>query len=622
MLLNNCTATTSTKNISSNSLDNPFINKGFSLIYNDKFYYDKVISKKIDERSLIIFQKNLKKNTIVKITNILNNKSIIGTVGSNADYPLFNNAVLSLRIADEIGLNENEPYVEILEVLEDAIFVAKRAKTFEEEKKVADKAPVNNINISDLNTKQTNTKNELNKNFSYEIKIADFYFNDTASLLINRIVKETLIKDAKIKKINEKKYRVYAGPFNNINSLQKSFNDISILEFENIEIIKKMIKLRLITLLLTLLLTANANAAFDVKARTAILQDYLSGEILFEKDADKSIYPASMTKIMTAIIAFDLIRSGDLNLDEKFLISENAWRLSSAGYSSMFIMVGDEVSVENLLRGIIVASGNDACVSLAEGIAGTEDEFAVMMTAKAKEIGMDNTNFANSSGINNTENVSTVRDIMIMSRYLIKEFPEEYKYFAEKEFTWDRTGGDPITQGNRNPLLYKSLGADGIKTGYLAVEKYSLASSVERNGRRLIAVGSGFNTKNDRSRESAKLLTWGLTNFDLVEITRANTPIEDIGVWLGKKDTVKTYIKNDIYKTIPKAKKRLLKLSLNYNGPIQAPIKKDDILGKLKLTYNGDLIEEYDLLAYEDVKKLNVFSRLMKSINFLIWGDV
>ena len=383
-----------------------------------------------------------------------------------------------------------------------------------------------------------------------------------------------------------------------------------------------MIKLRLITILLTLLLTTNANAAFDVKARTAILQDYLSGEILFEKDADKSIYPASMTKIMTAIIAFDLIRSGDLSLDEKFLVSENAWRLSSAGYSSMFIMVGDEVSVENLLRGIIVASGNDACVALAEGIAGTEDEFAVMMTAKAKEIGMNNTNFANSSGINDTENLSTVRDIMLMSNYLIKEFPEEYKYFAEKEFTWNRTGGDPITQGNRNPLLYKSLGADGIKTGYLAVEKYSLASSVERNGRRLIAVGSGFNTKNDRSRESAKLLTWGLTNFDLVEITKANTPIEDIDVWLGKKDTVKTYIKNDIYKTIPKAKKRLLKVSLNYNGPIQAPIKKDDILGKLKLIFDGELIEEYDLHAYEDVKKLNVFSRLMKSINFLIWGDV
>ena len=383
-----------------------------------------------------------------------------------------------------------------------------------------------------------------------------------------------------------------------------------------------MIKIKLLTILLIYLLTVNSNAAFDIKARTAILQDYLSGEVLYEKDADKSIYPASMTKIMTAIIAFDLIKSGDLNLDEKFLISENAWRLSSAGYSSMFIMVGDEVSVENLLKGIIIASGNDACIALAEGIAGSEDEFAIMMTAKAKEIGMDNTNFANSSGINNPQNVSTVRDIMLMSNYLIKEFPEEYKYFAEKEFTWDRTGGDPITQGNRNPLLYKSLKADGIKTGYLAVEKYSLASSVYRNGRRLIAVGSGFNTKNDRSRESAKLLTWGLTNFDLVEIAKANLPIDELDVWLGKKDTVKTYLKNDIYKTVAKSRKKLLKVSLNYKGPIQAPIKKDALLGKLKLTYDGDLVEEYDLLAHEDVKRLNVFSRLVKSINFLIWGDV
>ena len=383
-----------------------------------------------------------------------------------------------------------------------------------------------------------------------------------------------------------------------------------------------MIKIRLITILLTLLLSANSNAAFDVKARTAILQDYLSGEILFEKDADKSIYPASMTKIMTAIIAFDLIKNGDLNLDEKFLISENAWRLSSAGYSSMFIMVGDEVSVENLLKGIIIASGNDACVALAEGIAGTEDEFAVMMTAKAKEIGMDNTNFANSSGINNTENVSTVRDIMLMSKYLIKEFPEEYKYFAEKEFTWDRTGGDPITQGNRNPLLYKSLGADGIKTGYLAVEKYSLASSVYRNGRRLIAVGSGFNSKNDRSRESAKLLTWGLTNFDLIEIAKANIPIEQVDIWLGKKNTVGAYVKKNIYKTIPKARRKNLKVSIIYKGPIQAPIKKDDVLGKLRVVYKDEPIQEFDLFAFENVKKLNVFSRLLKSINFLIWGDV
>ena len=383
-----------------------------------------------------------------------------------------------------------------------------------------------------------------------------------------------------------------------------------------------MIKLKFLTILLTILLTFNSNAAFEIKARTAILQDYLSGEILYEMDSDKSIYPASMTKIMTAIIAFELLKSGDLNLDEKFIVSENAWRLSSAGYSSMFIMVGDEVSVENLLKGIIVASGNDACIALAEGIAGTEDEFAIMMTAKAKEIGMVNTNFANSSGINNTENVSTVRDIMIMSNYLIKNFPEKYKYFSENKFTWDRTGGEPISQGNRNPLLYKSLGADGIKTGYLAIERYSLASSVKRNGRRLIAVGSGFDTKNDRSNESAKLLTWGLTNFDLIQIAKSKTRVDDVNVWLGKKDTVGVYVKNDIYKTVPKARKKFLKVSVVYKGPIQAPIKKDDILAKLKVTYKDELVEEYDLFAFEDVKKLNVFSRLMKSINFLIWGDV
>ena len=383
-----------------------------------------------------------------------------------------------------------------------------------------------------------------------------------------------------------------------------------------------MTKLKFVFLLTLLSLTFNAKAAFEVNARTAILQDFLSGEILYEKDADKSIYPASMTKIMTTIVAFDLIKSGDLTMDEKFIVSENAWRLSSAGYSSMFIMVGDEVSVEDLLKGIIIASGNDACIALAEGIAGTEEEFALIMTAKAKEIGMINTNFANSSGINNTENNSTVRDIMIMSRYLIKNYPDEYKIFSEKEFTWDRTGGDPIRQSNRNPLLYKNFGVDGIKTGYLAVEKYSLASSVYRNGRRLIAVGSGFNTKRDRSRESAKLLTWGLANFDLIEIAKSNMVIEKAEVWLGKKKFVNTYVNEDVYKTIPKARKKYLKISINYNGPIQAPINKGDIIGKLKVRYKNELIEEYDLLAFENVKKLNVFSRLMRSVNFLIWGDV
>ena len=365
-----------------------------------------------------------------------------------------------------------------------------------------------------------------------------------------------------------------------------------------------------------------AFANFEVKARTAILLDYHSGEILYEKDADKSIYPASMTKIMTSIIAFDLIKSGDIKLDEKFIISEKAWRLSTSGYSSMFIMVGDEVSVENLLKGIIVASGNDACVALAEGIAGTEEEFAILMTAKANELNMENTNFANSSGINNSENHSTVRDILKMSKYLIKEHPEFYKWFAEKEFTWDRTGGDPITQGNRNPLLYKNLGADGIKTGYLAVEKYSLASSIERNGRRLIAVGSGFESKSSRSRESSKLLTYGLTNYDLVHIVKANKPFYNIDVWHGKKAFVKAYSNEDIYKTIKKAKKKLLKVSVKYDGPIEAPVSENEKVATLKVVYDDELVGEYDLLASEEIKKVNFLSRLIKSLNYLIWGDV
>tara|TARA_Y100000992_G_scaffold300438_1_gene269102 strand:+ start:784 stop:1935 length:1152 start_codon:yes stop_codon:yes gene_type:complete len=366
----------------------------------------------------------------------------------------------------------------------------------------------------------------------------------------------------------------------------------------------------------------SVNANIDIKARTAILQDFLSGEILYEKEPDRSIYPASMTKIMTSIIAFDLIESGDLKLDEKFIISEKAWRLSTAGYSSMFVMIGDEVSVENLLKGIIVASGNDACIALAEGIAGTEEEFAIMMTSKAKEIGMENTNFANSSGINDPDNYSTVRDIMLMSNYLIKEHPKYYEWFSEKEFTWDRTGGDPITQGNRNPLLYKNIGADGIKTGYLAVERYSLASSIERKGRRLISVGSGFETKSSRSKQSSKLLTYGLTNFDLVEISKKENPFATVDVWLGKSNTVKVYTKDDIYKTIKKGQKKKLKAKIIYEGPIEAPIKKDQILAKLKITYNQEQIGEFDLLAMKEVKKVNIFSRLMKSLNYLIWGDV
>ena len=382
-----------------------------------------------------------------------------------------------------------------------------------------------------------------------------------------------------------------------------------------------MIK-KTIIFLFTLFLFNQSSYSIEIKAPSVILQDYLSKEILYEKDADREIYPASMTKIMTSIIAFEMLKNGDLNLDDKFLVSEKAWKLSTAGYSSMFIMVGDEVSVEDLLRGIIVASGNDACIALAEGIAGSEEEFAILMTSKAKEMGMNNTNFSNSSGINDPDNYSTLKDILIMSNYLIENFPNYYTYFSETEFTWDRTGGDPITQGNRNPLLYKNIGADGIKTGYLAVEKYSLASSVERGGRRLIAVASGFKTKNDRSKESMKLHMWGFTNFDTLQISKQGEDFTEFDVWLGKKNTVKAYVKNDIYKTFKKARKSDIKAIATYNGPIPAPIKKGQEIGLLKIFFKNELIDEHKIFASENIKKVNLFSRLIKSINYLIWGDV
>ena len=234
----NCSTVNNTLNKKKLILNDGFSNKGFAMVYDQKYFDEGIISKKIDERSLIIFQKNLKNNTQVKVTNLLNNKSLIARVGKNSSYPLFNNSVLSKRIANELDLDPNEPYIEILEIIENSIFIAKKAKTYEEEKNVAKKAPVKSISINDLNNINNDNKKSIKKIFSYEIKVADFFFNDNAKVMLNRIINETEIKNVRIKEITKQKYRVFLGPFNNINSLQKSYNDISILEFENFEIIK------------------------------------------------------------------------------------------------------------------------------------------------------------------------------------------------------------------------------------------------------------------------------------------------------------------------------------------------------------------------------------------------
>ena len=380
----------------------------------------------------------------------------------------------------------------------------------------------------------------------------------------------------------------------------------------------KIIILITVFLLLSSKIFANPN----IQARTAILVDYHSDEILFEMDPDAQIYPASMTKIMTSIIAFDLIKKNKLSLDDKFSISENAWRLSQAGYSSMFIMINDQVTVENLLKGIIIASGNDACVALAEGIAGSEANFADMMNEKAGEIGMTSTNFTNSSGINDPDNISTVKDIALMSKYLIKNYPIYYELFAEKTFTWDRTGGEPIKQGNRNPLLYKNVGVDGVKTGYLAVEKYSLASSMKKNDRRVIAVASGFNTKNLRSSESLKLLNWGFRNTNTFEISKKDESFFELDTWLGTKNKIKATTKEDYYVTINKKDISHLTISLNYEGPIEAPINKGTQVANIVVSMKNEVLKTLPLYAAEDLKKVNFFKSLLTSLNYLIWGDV
>ena len=377
-----------------------------------------------------------------------------------------------------------------------------------------------------------------------------------------------------------------------------------------------------IFIFLYLNLSFNLFANPNIQARTGILIDYHSNKVLYELDPDSQIYPASMTKIMTSIIAFDLLKKNKLSLDDKFIISENAWRLSQAGYSSMFIMINDQVSVENLLKGIIIASGNDACVALAEGIAGSESNFADMMNEKAGEIGMTSTNFTNSSGINDPDNVSTARDIAIMSKYLIKNYPTFYELFAEKTFTWDRTGGEPIKQGNRNPLLYKNVGVDGVKTGYLAVEKYSLASTMKKKDRRVIAVASGFNTKNLRSSESLKLLNWGFRNTNTFEISKKNETIFELDTWLGTSNMIKATTKEDFYLTINKKDISHLTVSLDYEGPILAPVTKGTQIATMTVKNKDEIIKSLPLYAVEDLKKVNFFKSLITSLNYLIWGDV
>ena len=285
----------------------------------------------------------------------------------------------------------------------------------------------------------------------------------------------------------------------------------------------------------------------------------------------------------------------------------------------MFIVPNDRITVLNLLKGIIIASGNDACIALAEGIAGSEAAFASMMNDKAKSIGMTNTNFSNSSGIYSEDNYSTVSDISLMSVYLIKEFPELYKMYAERTFTWDRTGGNPITQSNRNTLLYKNSKVDGIKTGHLNDSGYSLAATMLVNNRRILSVVSGTNSQKERAKESLKLLNHAIITTELLLVKKEN-PLFSINTWNGKKSSIKLELEKDLYITYSKRRSRDIKIYLEVSEPIKDHFKASDQLGVLRIKDENGLDIKQPLFATEDFKKINFIKRFFNSIGFLVWG--
>ena len=378
--------------------------------------------------------------------------------------------------------------------------------------------------------------------------------------------------------------------------------------------------IKIILLFISIFFYTSSVYAFETKAKQAYLIDVLSGKVLLKKNENERISPASITKIMTTIVAFDLIKKGELKLDEKIRISKKAWRMSSKGYSSMFIMPGDKVSVENLLKGIIVVSGNDACVALAQGIAGTEEEFVNMMNSMAERIGLLNTKFANSSGLYSEDNYSTAADIAKMSIYLINNFPKLYEYYKIKKFKWDRTGGAPITQGNRNPILYKDMGGDGLKTGHVDDSGYSLAATVKKDERRILSVISGLTSKNERSRETVRLISYAKNRFDLLKINKIDENFK-IKTWNLKPRTVQLKLSSDVYLTIPKRQKSKIKIEIIHeNEVLKSVVKEGQAISKLNILYDDKLIKSETLYSTINTDKENFFIRFINSISYFIWG--
>ncbi len=358
---------------------------------------------------------------------------------------------------------------------------------------------------------------------------------------------------------------------------------------------------------------ARPAAALEILAREAILVEEATGAVLLEKNADELMAPSSMSKVMTVYMVFDRLAEGTLALDDTFLVSEKAWRKRG---SKMFIEVGKRVTVEDLLRGIIVQSGNDACIVVAEGLSGSEEAFAAEMTERGREIGLRASVFKNSSGWPEEGHVMTARDLAWLAHRTIRDFPQYYHYYAETNFTYNG-----IRQGNRNPLLYRDMGADGLKTGHTAAAGYGLVASSDRDGRRLILVINGLKGPNTRLREAERLLDYGYRAFGTYALFENGATVTDADVWLGDAPTVPLVIENDLAVTLLRAARRKMEVKVVFEGPVPAPIARGEPIAKLVVSAPGTSPIEVPLVAGADVGKLSMFRRLGAAIGYLVWGS-
>lgn len=355
-----------------------------------------------------------------------------------------------------------------------------------------------------------------------------------------------------------------------------------------------------------------AAPTIETNAREAILLDYDTGTVMFEKNADERTPPSSMSKLMTAYIVFDRIQKGDLKLTDELPVSPKAWKM---GGSKMFVMVNTKVSISDLLHGVIIQSGNDATVVLAEGLAGSEEAFAEQENAMAEKLGLTNSHFVNASGWPADGHYMTARDIATLAWHTIHDHPEYYKIYAQKDFTYNK-----IKQGNRNPLVYGSTGADGLKTGHTEIAGYGLVASVERNGRRLILVLNGLNSMQQRADESRKMIEFGFREYENYRPFRAGETVAEADVWLGTQAKVPLVVDQDAVITLPRSARTNAKMVAQYNGPIAAPIARGDTVGQIVIETPDGKPVQIPLKAGASVERLGLMGRIGAAFNHLLWG--